>query len=139
MPFTFWLPFTFGYILIRLHWDLLLKEINKNGNYYFLKNSPLNVKTLKWKILHFIYLANFFLSTKAAIFNIALKLPITLWFSNFFFYQSPDNVARPCGHWQDCSHLPDKRYPDIYTNCTSYYTCHGGTFFGHNYCNPGKW
>ncbi|XP_011415053.2 chitin-binding domain protein cbd-1 [Magallana gigas] len=50
---------------------------------------------------------------------------------------NPDNVARPCGHWQDCSKLPDKRYPDIYTNCTSYYTCHGGTFFGHNYCNPG--
>ncbi|XP_048778823.1 uncharacterized protein LOC125682358 [Ostrea edulis] len=49
----------------------------------------------------------------------------------------PDNVARPCGHWQDCSLLPDKRYPDMYTNCTTYYTCHGGTFFGHNFCSIG--
>ncbi|XP_048777943.1 uncharacterized protein LOC125681767 isoform X2 [Ostrea edulis] len=49
----------------------------------------------------------------------------------------PHNVPAPCGSWRDCSTLPDKRYADVTTNCTSYYTCQGGTYFGHNFCNPG--
>uniref|UniRef100_K1QTD2 Uncharacterized protein n=2 Tax=Magallana gigas TaxID=29159 RepID=K1QTD2_MAGGI len=49
----------------------------------------------------------------------------------------PSRVPAPCGMWQDCTLLADKRYADITRNCTSYYTCHGGTYFGHNFCNPG--
>lgn len=52
---------------------------------------------------------------------------------------SPSRVPAPCGMWQDCTLLADKRYADITRNCTSYYTCHGGTYFGHNFCNPGMY
>nr|XP_022328094.1 uncharacterized protein LOC111127283 [Crassostrea virginica] len=50
---------------------------------------------------------------------------------------NPNNVPPPCGMWQDCSVLGDRRYADISTNCTSYYTCHKGTYFGHNFCDKG--
>lgn len=52
---------------------------------------------------------------------------------------SPARVPAPCGMWKDCTLLADKRYADITRNCTSYYTCHGGTYFGHNFCNPGMY
>ncbi|XP_022327322.1 chitin-binding domain protein cbd-1-like [Crassostrea virginica] len=50
---------------------------------------------------------------------------------------NPNNVPAPCGHWQDCSLLADRRYADTNNHCHSYYTCHKGTYFGHNFCNPG--
>ncbi|KAK6184327.1 hypothetical protein SNE40_002009 [Patella caerulea] len=46
-------------------------------------------------------------------------------------------VAPPCGNWIDCTNVPDGTYPDYDQNCTSYYTCQSGEFFGHNYC-PGS-
>ncbi|KAK3084186.1 hypothetical protein FSP39_009682, partial [Pinctada imbricata] len=49
----------------------------------------------------------------------------------------PKNVGQPCGEWRDCTGHPDKRYPDLFNNCTSYYTCFAETFFGHNLCTPG--
>ncbi|XP_061170122.1 uncharacterized protein LOC133179362 [Saccostrea echinata] len=49
----------------------------------------------------------------------------------------PSNVPAPCGEWRDCTGKTDKRYPDLFNNCKSYYTCHGGVYFGHNFCSPG--
>nr|XP_011455792.2 uncharacterized protein LOC105348165 [Crassostrea gigas] len=61
----------------------------------------------------------------------------TVFNSNTKACDDPARVPAPCGMWQDCTLLADKRYADITRNCTSYYTCHGGTYFGHNFCNPG--
>ncbi|XP_033748036.1 uncharacterized protein LOC117333028 isoform X2 [Pecten maximus] len=43
----------------------------------------------------------------------------------------------PCNIQRDCNNLDSNRYPDLETNCTSYYTCHNGVFYGHNFCNSG--
>ncbi|XP_033748416.1 uncharacterized protein LOC117333294 [Pecten maximus] len=43
----------------------------------------------------------------------------------------------PCSLNRNCNGLADKRYPDLETNCHSYYTCYNGFFYGHNFCNPG--
>ncbi|XP_071093454.1 uncharacterized protein [Haliotis cracherodii] len=55
-------------------------------------------------------------------------------------------VTPQIGHWPcadivDCSKRADKRYVDIdnkdpSNKCKTYYTCHNGYFYGHNYC-PG--
>ncbi|XP_021344474.1 uncharacterized protein LOC110444419 [Mizuhopecten yessoensis] len=47
---------------------------------------------------------------------------------------SPINVAPPCGQQKDCSNLANGRYADKDNNCSSYYTCNTGTFFGHSLC-----
>ncbi|KAK6184326.1 hypothetical protein SNE40_006820 [Patella caerulea] len=47
------------------------------------------------------------------------------------------NVGPPCGEWIDCTNIPDGKYPDYNQDCTSYYTCQNGEFFGHNYCPAG--
>uniref|UniRef100_A0A194ALF0 Chitin-binding type-2 domain-containing protein n=1 Tax=Pinctada fucata TaxID=50426 RepID=A0A194ALF0_PINFU len=49
----------------------------------------------------------------------------------------PSTVGPPCGDLRDCTGIADGKYADIYTNCTSYYTCHGGAFYGHNFCPAG--
>lgn len=45
------------------------------------------------------------------------------------------DVGPPCGSQKDCKNVPDGKYADTETQCTSYYTCSGGTYFGHNYCS----
>ncbi|ELU18089.1 hypothetical protein CAPTEDRAFT_207233 [Capitella teleta] len=49
----------------------------------------------------------------------------------------PENVGPPCGLFRDCSELEDGMYADLHLNCTAFYTCQDGIFFGHNPCNPG--
>ncbi|KAK6184328.1 hypothetical protein SNE40_006822 [Patella caerulea] len=49
----------------------------------------------------------------------------------------PKNVAAPCGNMINCSDKPDGHYPDLDQRCHSYYTCNGGSFFGHNFCPTG--
>ncbi|XP_060074365.1 uncharacterized protein LOC132554084 [Ylistrum balloti] len=51
--------------------------------------------------------------------------------------QCDDPIYPPCNIDRDCSGTPNGRFPDMETNCTSYYTCSNGIFFGHNFCNPG--
>ncbi|XP_033747004.1 uncharacterized protein LOC117332228 [Pecten maximus] len=48
----------------------------------------------------------------------------------------PLNVAPPCGQQKDCTNLGDRKFADVDNNCTSYYTCYRGTFYGHNTCSP---
>ncbi|XP_046555015.1 chondroitin proteoglycan 2-like [Haliotis rubra] len=43
----------------------------------------------------------------------------------------------PCNDAEDCSTKPDSRYPDLASGCKTYYTCHNGFFYGHNYCPQG--
>ncbi|ELU03005.1 hypothetical protein CAPTEDRAFT_204649, partial [Capitella teleta] len=45
-------------------------------------------------------------------------------------------VGPPCGSYRDCTGMEDGRYADHHVNCTAFYTCNGGIFFGHNPCNP---
>ncbi|KAK7506103.1 hypothetical protein BaRGS_00002825 [Batillaria attramentaria] len=47
------------------------------------------------------------------------------------------SVGPPCGTLKDCTTLADGKYADTDQQCTSYYTCAGGTFFGHNFCAGG--
>ncbi|XP_067671496.1 uncharacterized protein [Haliotis asinina] len=54
---------------------------------------------------------------------------------------TPQKGHWPCADVVDCSTLPDKRYTDVDNKepdkkCKTYYTCHNGYFYGHNYC-PG--
>ncbi|KAK3084837.1 hypothetical protein FSP39_019952 [Pinctada imbricata] len=49
----------------------------------------------------------------------------------------PKHVAPPCGQWRDCTAHVDKRYPDVWNGCKSYYTCQNEYFYGHNICTPG--
>ncbi|XP_041346948.1 chitin-binding domain protein cbd-1-like [Gigantopelta aegis] len=49
----------------------------------------------------------------------------------------PHNVPPPCGVSRNCTLLHDGAYADQTEHCRSYFTCHGGTFFGHNFCTPG--
>merc|ERR1712154_585274 len=46
-------------------------------------------------------------------------------------------VGAPCGLVKDCSNAVDGLYADTDQQCTSYYPCTGGTYFGHNYCAGG--
>ncbi|KAK3084747.1 hypothetical protein FSP39_018218 [Pinctada imbricata] len=46
-------------------------------------------------------------------------------------------VGPPCGDLRDCTGKADGGYPDHYNNCTSYYVCSSGHFFGHHLCAPG--
>ncbi|ELT87471.1 hypothetical protein CAPTEDRAFT_198847 [Capitella teleta] len=46
-------------------------------------------------------------------------------------------VGPPCGLYRECSHLDDGNYADHHVNCTAFYNCQGGLFFGHIPCNPG--
>ncbi|PVD31472.1 hypothetical protein C0Q70_06884 [Pomacea canaliculata] len=45
------------------------------------------------------------------------------------------DVGPPCGSQKDCKNVADGKYADVDNQCTSYYTCSGGTYFGHNYCS----
>ena len=46
-----------------------------------------------------------------------------------------DRVPPPCGSSaNNCTGYPDGRYP-VLPDCTYYYTCSGGIFFGANPCN----
>lgn len=47
------------------------------------------------------------------------------------------SVGPPCGTMKDCTNAADGKYADTDQQCKSYYTCSGGTFFGHNYCAGG--
>ncbi|XP_070205872.1 chitin-binding domain protein cbd-1-like [Littorina saxatilis] len=47
------------------------------------------------------------------------------------------SVGPPCGTMKDCSKSADGKFADTDQQCKSYYTCSGGTFFGHNYCAKG--
>merc|ERR1711976_260512 len=47
------------------------------------------------------------------------------------------NVGPPCGQLRNCSEKEDGRYADLYVDCTAYYTCLNGQYFGHNPCPPG--
>ncbi|XP_076434935.1 chitin-binding domain protein cbd-1-like [Babylonia areolata] len=49
----------------------------------------------------------------------------------------PWTVGPPCGLTRDCTKLQDGRYADLVTNCTSYFTCTNGFYYGHNYCSEG--
>merc|ERR1712226_1024942 len=48
-----------------------------------------------------------------------------------------ENVDPPCGLRRDCTGLENGRHADLLLNCTSYYTCLEGTYFGHNPCSAG--
>lgn len=45
------------------------------------------------------------------------------------------DVGPPCGSQKDCKNVADGKFADTDNQCTSYYTCSGGTYFGHNYCS----
>ncbi|KAH3890724.1 uncharacterized protein LOC127867294 [Dreissena polymorpha] len=47
------------------------------------------------------------------------------------------DVPPPCGTYRECSDLKDGFYPDMETNCHSYYICVGGAFLGHSLCPAG--
>ncbi|XP_021349689.1 protein obstructor-E-like isoform X1 [Mizuhopecten yessoensis] len=47
------------------------------------------------------------------------------------------NVPPPCNIVVDCTNKPDFKFADLETSCRSYYTCHNGYFYGHNFCSPG--
>ncbi|XP_067681312.1 peritrophin-48-like [Haliotis asinina] len=51
----------------------------------------------------------------------------------------PNTLTNLCSQSKDCSTLKDGKYPDMGSTqkCSTYYTCNGGTFFGHNYCPGG--
>ncbi|XP_069136234.1 uncharacterized protein [Argopecten irradians] len=51
--------------------------------------------------------------------------------------QTCGGSSSPCNIIRSCGTLPDKRYPDLETNCRTYYTCQNNIFYGHNFCNPG--
>ncbi|KAK6184324.1 hypothetical protein SNE40_006818 [Patella caerulea] len=45
-----------------------------------------------------------------------------------------ENVDPPCGRIENCTGVPDGRYPNLDLGCTSFHTCKNGTFLGHNFC-----
>merc|ERR1711879_205183 len=47
------------------------------------------------------------------------------------------SVGSPCGIKKDCTSVADGLYADTDQQYKSYYTCSGGTYFGHNYCAGG--
>ncbi|KAK6189072.1 hypothetical protein SNE40_005117 [Patella caerulea] len=49
----------------------------------------------------------------------------------------PKHVPAPCGHMIDCTDKADGHYADLDQGCHTYYTCNGGSFFGHNFCPAG--
>ncbi|XP_041348260.1 U-scoloptoxin(01)-Cw1a-like [Gigantopelta aegis] len=51
--------------------------------------------------------------------------------------RDPSQVPPPCGMLKDCTNLKDGKYADTGQKCQTYYTCSGGTFFGHNFCPKG--
>ncbi|KAK3587602.1 hypothetical protein CHS0354_032803 [Potamilus streckersoni] len=46
-------------------------------------------------------------------------------------------VEPPCGTYRDCADSKDGSYPDLETQCRSFYTCLSGVFFGHTLCPAG--
>ncbi|XP_048257094.1 chitin-binding domain protein cbd-1-like isoform X3 [Haliotis rufescens] len=49
----------------------------------------------------------------------------------------PNTLTNLCSQSKDCSTRADSKYADQNTHCSTYYTCNGGTYFGHNYCPGG--
>ncbi|XP_046581824.1 chitin-binding domain protein cbd-1-like isoform X1 [Haliotis rubra] len=47
----------------------------------------------------------------------------------------PSRLSNLCSQIKNCSVLSDGKYHDPI--CSTYFTCYGGTFFGHNYCPGG--
>ncbi|XP_046361554.2 uncharacterized protein LOC124138750 [Haliotis rufescens] len=43
----------------------------------------------------------------------------------------------PCTDVKNCDKLANNRYPDFQTGCHTYYTCHNGYYYGHNFCPEG--
>ncbi|KAK6183929.1 hypothetical protein SNE40_006496 [Patella caerulea] len=68
-----------------------------------------------------------------------VECPVGLVFNkNTKLCDLPTRVPAPCGNVMDCSNKKDARYADLTKKCTSYYTCNGGIYFGHNFCPGGN-
>ncbi|KAL4224054.1 hypothetical protein ACF0H5_017511 [Mactra antiquata] len=51
--------------------------------------------------------------------------------------ESKWKVPPPCGTYRECSDKADGFYPDLETDCASYFVCSNGVFFGHSLCPGG--